>query len=360
MGCASIIGGKRFVLLGLAVLLVAAAAVAWAERKVLLTWYYLHQLEGADGDAVRKWAERAASLDEAVLPDLLRVLGRDSSRPCANARQALQCLAERWGRDDPRCIELTDEVVKAFPHLSLCGQRESLHLVTDWGRPPCPVGLVRATARLLPEVAHHSDAKVRAAALELALEVIQQVKEPESLCPSRELARAGLKAPDAEVRLRAVELAAQPCIDLTRDVVELLRDPSPEVRRAALAVVGHDPKAIDTDSLVPLLHDPDAGVRRLCESALVGRGLKARHIRLARLISDPRWAVRLEVLDYLGERQDLDAGTWLRRLSNDPSPAVRVAAIRAACEDSLADLDNRIEQMAHQDPSPTVCELARH
>src|SRR5207237_107645 len=88
--------------------------------------------------------------------------------------------------------------------------------------------------------------------------------------------------------------------------------------------------------------------------------LKPRHIRLARLATDPRWDVRLQVLDYLSEADDVNAGAWLSRLSHDSSPAVRVAAIRATCEGSLADLSGRIEQMARQDPSPTVCELARH
>ena len=190
--------------------------------------------------------------------------------------------------------------------------------------------------------------------------MVRQIKEVEPLCPSRELARSGLRAPEVETRLRAVELASQPRVGLHRDVAELLHDPTVEIRRAALSVVGPEKKAVDTDNLLPLLHDADAGVRRLCESALRRRGLTARHIRLARLISDPRWAVRLEVLDCLHEAQDLDVGAWLRRLSNDSSPAVRVAAIRATCEDSLADLSRRIEEMAHQDPSPTVSELARY
>jgi hypothetical protein len=115
-----------------------------------------------------------------------------------------------------------------------------------------------------------------------------------------------------------------------------------------------------TDNLLPWLHDPNAEVRRLCEAALRGRGLTAQHVRLARLITHPHWSVRLETLDHLGESEDLDAGIWLRRLSQDPSPAVRVAAIRAACEDCLADLGDRLDQMARLDPSATVRQLAHH
>ena len=51
---------------------------------------------------------------------------------------------------------------------------------------------------------------------------------------------------------------------------------------------------------------------------------------------------------------------WLRRLSHDPAPEVRVAAIRAASEQTLVDLSDRLDQMARSDPSPTVSQLARY
>ena len=158
----------------------------------------------------------------------------------------------------------------------------------------------------------------------------------------------------------ALRLSARPGLGLGQEIVPLLQDPEAEVRRAALEVVGPAEDVVLTDNLLPWLHDPDEGVRRLCEATLRRRGLKTHHIRLARLITHPNWLVRLETLDHLGDNDDLDAGVWLRRLSHDPSPAVRVAAIRAACEDCLADLGDRIDQMARQDPSPTVSRLARH
>jgi hypothetical protein len=39
---------------------------------------------------------------------------------------------------------------------------------------------------------------------------------------------------------------------------------------------------------------------------------------------------------------------------------VRAAAIRAAVEDGHLDLQDRLDQMAHNDPSPTVSRLAQH
>jgi hypothetical protein len=118
-------------------------------------------------------------------------------------------------------------------------------------------------------------------------------------------------------------------------------------------------RVIGEDDLLPLLHDPDADVRRLCEAALRGRQLLPEHIRLGRLLTDPNPVVRLQVLDDLDKTPDLDPGVWLRRLSHDPSPAVRVAAVRAMSRQTLIDLSDRIDQMARSDPSPSVCQLAQ-
>jgi hypothetical protein len=129
-----------------------------------------------------------------------------------------------------------------------------------------------------------------------------------------------------------------------------------------MVAVADWPEVIHTDNLLIWLHDSDAEVRKRCEQALQTekRGLSRRYIRMGRLVTDPRWEVRLSVLDHLETAQDLDAGTWLRRLSHDTSPAVRAAAIRAAAENDTVDLSDRLDQMARDDPSPTVSSLARH
>jgi hypothetical protein len=83
------------------------------------------------------------------------------------------------------------------------------------------------------------------------------------------------------------------------------------------------------------------------------------HLRLGRLLTDPRPGVRIQVLDLLPTARDLDAGLWLRRLSHDPNDMVRAAALRAMSEEPLIDLSDRIDQMARSDPSPSVCQLAQ-
>src|SRR5262249_6948990 len=104
----------------------------------------------------------------------------------------------------------------------------------------------------------------------------------------------------------------------------------------------------------------DDDVRRICEALLRGRGMTEEHLKLGRLLTDAHPSVRLQVLDYLRTDSDLEPGVWLRLLTADPEPAVRVAAVRAAVAHPLVDLSDRIDQMTRSDPSPTVCQIARY
>jgi hypothetical protein len=101
-------------------------------------------------------------------------------------------------------------------------------------------------------------------------------------------------------------------------------------------------------------------VQNLCELALRSRGLTESHILLARLISDDRPSARLQVLRHLRDASDLDVGLWLRRLCQDSAPAVRAAAVRAAAAQSDVDLRQCLDEMAREDSSPTVRQLAGH
>jgi HEAT repeat protein len=148
---------------------------------------------------------------------------------------------------------------------------------------------------------------------------------------------------------------------LLNSVVPLFKDLAPEVRRAAVLAIGLAEDTVGVQEMLPLLHDEDAEVRRLCEAALRGRGLLDSHIKLAKLISDAQPSQRIKVVHHLNDADDLDSGTWLLHLSQDQSPAVRAAAIRFAANDpATADFQPRLLQMAQQDPSPTVRQLAAY
>jgi len=226
--------------------------------------------------------------------------------------------------------------------------------------PPQPE-VVRAAGRLLPEAIRVLDKGVRARTLELAMVLPLDGKQVDLTSIGRELARAHLRDADPANRVRAVQLAMQPDSGLLPQVVPLLDDKAPEVRRAAMLAVGDAETVIATEDLLRWLHDPDTEVRKMCEAALCGpRKLKPKHLHVGRLLTDSEPSVRLQVLECLGEDSDLEPGVWLRLLSHDPSPAVRIAAIRAAVEYIQVDLTDRIDQMARSDPSPTVCQLARY
>ena len=184
----------------------------------------------------------------------------------------------------------------------------------------------------------------------------------ESIAPCRELAAACFGDKSAENRARAAQIALHPGMDLQQQALPLMRDPSPDVRRLAMLVVGPAQNVVSTDDLLHWLHDPDSDVRRLCEVALISRKVPLKHIRLGRMLTDPDFHVRLNVLDELrlAEARDIDAGIWLRYLSHDPKESVRVAAVRAAVEEQFytpVDLRDRMEQMSKSDPSDTVRQL---
>jgi HEAT repeat protein len=212
---------------------------------------------------------------------------------------------------------------------------------------------------VLGEAEHASAKQVRKQALALAESLARQ-SPSETLEACRDSVRAALRDEEADNRLHAIHLASQPGFNMLEPVVGLLSDPHPEVRRAALLAVGPVPEVLATDDLLHWLHDPDANVRRVCEGALRGRGLHDQQIKLGRLMSAADAQTRLQVLGCLSQTAGLEPAVWLRRLSHDPAPAVRAAAVRAALEFPQVDLADRLEQIVQNDPSPTVRQLAHY
>jgi hypothetical protein len=352
-------------LLGLLVLaaLLGGGALVWVERTPLLAWLYLRQLTRASAADRPPWAERVAGLGEAALPGIVDYLQQDNDDACAAAHAALEQMTRPWGPSDPRTVDLAYLLARDFSHLSCQGQSHVLQLAAGWfeaepGRNVAS-GLLSACTRMLADAGAHADADAEEYALVLCGHLLAQPDSAEVLSPAQELVRAALASPQKGARLHAVRLALDPHMDLFDQVVSLLHDPEAEVRRAAVLAVGPIRDAVHDESLLPCLHDEDAEVRRLCRAALEGRGLKPEYIEMGRLLTDPCSAARLQVLDHLFGAADLDASIWLRRLSHDSSPAVRVAAMRVMATQELFDLSDRLEQMAQADPSPTVCQLAR-
>ena len=127
-----------------------------------------------------------------------------------------------------------------------------------------------------------------------------------------------------------------------------------------LAVGPADEKVVPAKSLLPVLHDADPDVRRACEDVLrIDRHLSPQNYQLGWCLYHPDPAQRLSVLDHLRRGADVEPGVWLRELSHDESPAVRLAAVRAMSQQDRVDCSDRLKQMAADDPSPTVSQMAR-
>jgi hypothetical protein len=347
-------------LLAFAALVGALGAGAWSYRTPALTWYCLRGLTAADEEARGPWVSRVVALDWAAVPGLLvRLEGKDPT-VCNNIEAALVALAKQWGPEDPRTQELADEIRERFLGLSTLGQISVLHVITATlrrdGPPTWPVALTRAAADLV--AATRDRPELRVAALALAGALLDRAPSGQWVEGCRALADKGLGDDLPKARLAAVQLAMRPALQgdhalLTR-VVPMLRDKAALTRRAALVALAPARDLVTEDELLPLLHDDDVEVQHLCVAALRSRGLTDDHLELARLISDPSPRARLKVLERLSHAEDLDTTAWLRRLSQDPSAAVRAAAARAAARYPQADLGDRLRDMARNDPSETV------
>jgi HEAT repeat protein len=355
---------KRFLFAPAIFLILGGAGAFWLEREPLLTWYYLRGLAHADESERGVWLERVATLGGAALPGLLDQLGGEDVPARANATAALDRISGEWERDDARWSDLTERLASKFGGLGKAGQCAVLELTATWVRPGCsPTAgkvLLQYAANLVDRASRQCDEDVRGSALDVAGALLAHGNLPEALGPCRELARACLRDRLAKNRERAVQLALFQPINLSEEVVPLLQDPAPEVRRAVVLAIGGSRQLISDEGLALALHDDDAQVRRLCERALRGRGLTERHLILARDITDRRPAVRLRVLYRLHEESGLDIGLWLRLLSQDPADEVRLAAIRAAVEQGVVEMKDRMEQMCLNDPSPTVRQWSRN
>jgi HEAT repeat protein len=351
----------KLVGMGLLVLLTALGIAAWVERKPLQAAYYLHELARAsDGDRAAV-AQRVASLDGDAVPGLIDTLESSDARSGKNVEAALEALARRWPTDDPRAENLAARLAGSFERQSPAGQQTALRFETAWlrgdfGAPP-GTGVTSRVAQQLVLAGRAEDAGVRGLALEAASAVLARRDDGATVGLCRELAQTGLDDTLAENRARAVFLAAHPKLELRPQLLPTLRDPAPEVRRAAVTVLGSLPEVLPTQEMLRWLHDPDPDVRRLCEGALREQHLSDEAILMGRLLTDPEFSKRLEVLDRLTHTTEVDAGVWLRYLSHDPADSVRVAAVRSAAETRYhtpVDLADRMEQMLLHDPSPSV------
>ncbi len=271
----------------------------------------------------------------------------------------------QYPSDDGRAASLADHLAHGFAAYSPAGRQIALESVAVWFAPTAAkpsAALIAACAQLVAAAAQFAEPQVHTAALNLCSLGLDRTDDAEVLLTAgRDLVKAALHDEPPANRVRATLLAVRPGMDDLREIAALLKDPAPEVRRAALLAVGPaDERVVPAKSLLPVLHDNDPEVRRACEDVLrIDRHLSQQNYQLGWCLYQPDSAQRLNVLDHLRRGADVEPGVWLRELSRDESPAVRLAAVRVMSQQDRVDLSDRLEQMAESDPSPTVSQMAR-
>jgi hypothetical protein len=183
----------------------------------------------------------------------------------------------------------------------------------------------------------------------------------------RDTIALGLKMTDTDTRVLAIRLALHPDIRMRVDLLPLLTDPDPRVRGAALfgvATANDGEQILADEDLFRWLHDPDAGVRKVCYDALVSWGRTETEINLARRLSDPDSGERLKLLYDLRYEDDvIDPEPWLERLSRDQEPALRAGAARVFLEvmaERKLSCPAWVARVSDGDPDPTVRRIAAY
>ena len=314
---------------GVAVAIVAGAGTwAWINAAELRAKYAVRQMASASTDEERaRWANTLISQGEPGVRKLAECVKRGEEPTCTTAVTALEKHLSELPDNDPRAITISGTVLDAFSS------------ATDPGK--------QAMMRLLPTMLKRTG------------------NAHAARC--RTIVSEGLKMPDIEARLAAVRLAIHPDIKLRSELASLLAAREPDVRGAALFAIASaaDGEVLVTDEeLFRWLHDPDAGVRKVCRDVLVARDRSEAEIALGRRLTHPDSSERLKLLLDLRFDDDVaDPEPWLERLSRDSEPAVRAGAARVAVELALArrqSCPTWVARVADTDVHPTVRFVAAH
>jgi len=341
-------------------LLAAFAGVAYWQHRPALAWYYVRQLSFAYQENREGLARKVASLEEDALPSVLDQLRNSDSLVCMNMTRALHHMAKQWGPADPKTQQMIEAIHARFGELSPPGQEKTLLCLTNIlqleGPRPLPAPLTKVVSTIMIDAERKPE--LRSAALLLAAELVDCVQPGQWTDVCRAMAERGIEDGSPGPRCAALRLLLREPMrtdkELLAKAVPLLRDKAVTVRRVALLVLASESDLVRDEALLPLLHDEDLEMQDLCQSALSKRGLTSDDLKLARLISDPSPARRIRVLLHFHQMPDLNHAEWLRQLCQDPSSAVRAAAVRAAGDFPRVDLSDRLREIAQNDPCDAV------
>ncbi|HYE98049.1 MAG TPA: HEAT repeat domain-containing protein [Planctomycetota bacterium] len=269
-----------------------------------------------------------------AIPRVARLLGEKNHDTVAAAARALGQLGAREHAPDLVPLLASPEWhVRGWAGHALVemGADEGLEATVVLLRDPAnmargPDLLARwTTAERAPRVApllEHADPRVRAAAAR-ALEPHQAAGRLAAL----------LDDPHADVREKALWslLRTRPA-GVADKVAARLKDESPKVRLAAVRVFPHASAKPDLGLLVPLLEDPDEGVRQAVCGTLGDHGARAFAADVRKRLADPSGMVRIHAARALGRMGAKEAAPDVMKFLGDRNPVVRWHAAAALGE----------------------------
>ena len=188
---------RRSIRWAIPLLLLLGGVGVWQHERLWLS-YCASRLESASDEQRSEWGARLARGGDKAVPTLLKCFQHDNPSVCVEAKTALAQISGSWAGDDPRRADFTQRFVALEPRFSTPGRAAALELLPD----------------LL--------SKNRDGLAEKAKEMVVKVAKSEAV---------GL-------RVQAVAFALHPDIDALAAIEPLLRDESPEVRRAAILALG--------------------------------------------------------------------------------------------------------------------------
>ena len=135
-----------------------------------------------------------------------------------------------------------------------------------------------------------------------------------------------------------------------------LADPEEFVRRLAAVAIGNiEPGTGDLKPVVNLLHNPDVQLRRAAVYALLQVDVAPWQHKLIPALNDPDVEVRQGITAILGASGGRETVNLIRnRLSNDPSPAVRIEAIYQIGRSDDPAIRQDLERILLNDPDNDV------
>lgn len=374
----------------LAACLILGGVFAFVLRDQMLVHYHANCLVNSDGadPEVEEWLQARPLLTLPVLLPYLKSTDGETTQKCGEFVE--RTLAAHDDPTDPGDAHISMLVAamldEQYSSYSVRGCQEAVdlayrileHQLNNWS-PHVATALETAGNVVLkglsdtnPQIRQHSlerlnDVWTWNGADDVAWSLVREWRRKTYMTAVRQL-----KDRNVEIRKAAVfAIAGAPFHEGDAAIIDLLQEPEPTLRRAALLALARAAEdesqisaadgltATQKELLIPFLHDEDPDVEQAARQLLLRSGVSEALIHLAKLMEHPVPAERAKVPALAFSLPDIAPELWVVQLADDPNPAVRLAVARAAATSKHDILHAKLEQMAKSDPDPLVRQMSQ-